>query len=144
MFGSAIAARIPISPSAIANSITLQPDRSRRVRKGGMGRGIPEVGRLAQTRYTADVGTGLKVTCPPARCEVAPITGISPMLVVGLTGDIASGESTVARALAARGVTVIDADVLARAAVGPGSAALSRSVTRWGPALLGADGAVHR
>ncbi|HLA90953.1 MAG TPA: dephospho-CoA kinase [Gemmatimonadaceae bacterium] len=75
---------------------------------------------------------------------MAQITGISPMLVVGLTGNIASGKSTVARALAARGVTVIDADVLARAAVGPGSAALSRIVTRWGPALLGADGALDR
>lgn len=66
------------------------------------------------------------------------------MLVVGLTGNIASGKSTVARALSARGVTVIDADLLARDAVGRGSSALSRIVTRWGPDVVGADGALDR
>jgi dephospho-CoA kinase len=66
------------------------------------------------------------------------------MLVVGLTGNIASGKSTVARLLAARGVHVIDADVLARQAVGPGSPALAHIVERWGRDVVGADGALDR
>lgn len=66
------------------------------------------------------------------------------MLVVGLTGNIASGKSSVARMLAARGVRVIDADVLAREAVGPGSPALARIVERWGRDVVGVDGALDR
>jgi dephospho-CoA kinase len=66
------------------------------------------------------------------------------MLVVGLTGNIASGKSSVARMLAARGVHVIDADILAREAVGPGSPALARIVERWGRGTVGADGALDR
>lgn len=66
------------------------------------------------------------------------------MLVVGLTGNVGSGKSSVARSLAARGVRVIDADLLAREAVSPGSPALARIVARWGPLVLGADGALDR
>lgn len=66
------------------------------------------------------------------------------MLVVGLTGNIGSGKSTVARLLESRGVRVIDADVLAREAVAIGSPALGRIVARWGRGVLGADGALDR
>ncbi|MFI5310116.1 MAG: dephospho-CoA kinase [Gemmatimonadales bacterium] len=66
------------------------------------------------------------------------------MLVVGLTGNTGSGKSTVSRALIALGVNVIDADVLARAAVLPGSAALSQIVERWGPHVLASDGTLDR
>lgn len=66
------------------------------------------------------------------------------MLVVGLTGNIASGKSSVARMLAARGARIIDADVLAREAVGPGSPALARIVERWGRGVVGPDGALDR
>ena len=52
-------------------------------------------------------------------------------LVVGLTGNIASGKSSVARRLAALGATVIDADQLARQAVEAGSPALERIAERW-------------
>lgn len=61
-------------------------------------------------------------------------------LVVGLTGNIASGKSTVARLLADRGATVIDADVLAREAVTPGSAALARIRARWPQVVADDDG----
>ncbi|MDH5233506.1 MAG: dephospho-CoA kinase [Gemmatimonadota bacterium] len=66
------------------------------------------------------------------------------MLMVGLTGNIAAGKSAVADRLAALGVTVIDADVLAREAVRPGTRALRRIVDRWGVQVLAADGSLDR
>lgn len=66
------------------------------------------------------------------------------MLVVGLTGSVGSGKSTVAKLIAARGVPLIDADVLARAAVEPGSPALTAIVRRWGRDTLGPDGSLNR
>ena len=66
------------------------------------------------------------------------------MLLVGLTGGIGSGKSTVARMLAARGAVVIDADVLARQAVEPGTSGLDAVVARFGDSLLGPDGSLDR
>ena len=66
------------------------------------------------------------------------------MLVVGLTGSIGSGKSTVARLLGARGVPVIDADVLAREVTAPGSPALAAIVARWGPGVRTPNGALDR
>ena len=65
-------------------------------------------------------------------------------LLVGLTGNIASGKSTVARRFAARGATLIDADVLARQAVQPGSAAYTQIVERWGADVIAPDGVLDR
>jgi dephospho-CoA kinase len=66
------------------------------------------------------------------------------MLLVGLTGNIASGKSTVAQMLSERGATVIDADVLARRAVEPGTPGYRRIVERWGDAVLAPDGHLDR
>jgi dephospho-CoA kinase len=66
------------------------------------------------------------------------------MLLVGLTGNIASGKSTVSQLLAERGATIIDADVLARRAVEPGTPGHRRIVERWGDAVLAADGQLDR
>ena len=66
------------------------------------------------------------------------------MLIVALTGNIASGKSSVAASLAARGATLIDSDAAARAAVAPGSAALGAIVTHFGQGILLADGALDR
>jgi dephospho-CoA kinase len=66
------------------------------------------------------------------------------MKVLGLTGGIASGKSTAGRMLAAAGVPVIDADVLARQAVAPGSAGLRAVVDRFGDGVLAADGTLDR
>lgn len=66
------------------------------------------------------------------------------MLLVGLTGNIASGKSTVARLLAERGATIIDADILARRAVEVGSPAYDAIVARWGTSVLAPDGALDR
>ncbi|MEZ0234382.1 MAG: dephospho-CoA kinase [Actinomycetota bacterium] len=66
------------------------------------------------------------------------------MLLVGLTGGIGSGKSTVARMLAARGAVVIDADVLARQAVELGTSGLDAVVARFGDGVLGPDGSLDR
>jgi len=66
------------------------------------------------------------------------------MILIGLTGNIASGKSEVARMLADRGATVIDADVLAREAVQPDTQALRDIVKRWGKEVLDDDGSLNR
>lgn len=66
------------------------------------------------------------------------------MLLVGLTGGIGSGKSTVARMLAARGAVVLDSDVLAREAVEPGTSAFDAVVARFGDGVLGSDGSLDR
>jgi len=66
------------------------------------------------------------------------------MLLIGLTGNIASGKSTVAHLLAARGATIIDADVLARRAVEEGTPAYREIIDRWGKDVLGPDGHLDR
>lgn len=66
------------------------------------------------------------------------------MLIVGLTGNIAAGKSAVAARLAAHGAPIIDADLLAREAVAPGSAALAAIAARFGPQMLAPDGSLDR
>jgi len=65
------------------------------------------------------------------------------MVRVGLTGGIASGKSMVADALAARGAIIIDADVLAREVVEPGTPALAAIIDRFGAQVL-RDGQIDR
>ena len=60
--------------------------------------------------------------------------------VIGLTGGIASGKSTVARMLAERGAAIVDADLLARQVVEPGQPALAELVARFGPSILRPEG----
>jgi dephospho-CoA kinase len=64
--------------------------------------------------------------------------------VVGLTGGIASGKSTVGRAFAALGVPVVDADQLAREVVAPGTDGLAEIARTFGPGVLLADGSLDR
>ena len=63
---------------------------------------------------------------------------------IALTGGIATGKSYVASRLRARGVPVIDADVLAREAVAPGSEGLRAVVDRFGADVLTPDGSLDR
>jgi dephospho-CoA kinase len=65
------------------------------------------------------------------------------MVRVALTGGIASGKSMVAAGLAARGAIIIDADVLAREVVEPGTAVLAAIIDRFGPQVLN-DGRLDR
>ncbi len=64
--------------------------------------------------------------------------------VIGLTGGIASGKSTVARLLVARGAAVVDADLIARQVVEPGQPALAELVARFGAEILTAEGRLDR
>lgn len=66
------------------------------------------------------------------------------MLLVGLTGGIGSGKSTVARMLEKRGAIVFDADVLARQAVAPGTPGFEKVVERFGPNVLAPGGGLDR
>lgn len=65
------------------------------------------------------------------------------MLRVALTGGIASGKSLVAAELAARGAVIIDADVLAREVVEPGTPALAAIIDKFGPQIM-RDGKLDR
>lgn len=63
---------------------------------------------------------------------------------VGLTGNVASGKSTVARVWAGTGVPVMDSDLLARRAVEPGSTGLREVVEAFGAEILQPDGTLDR
>ncbi len=63
---------------------------------------------------------------------------------VGLTGGVASGKSTVSAILAQLGAVVIDADLLAREVVAPGTEGLAAVVEEFGPDVLGPDGGLDR
>jgi dephospho-CoA kinase len=64
--------------------------------------------------------------------------------MVGLTGGIGSGKSTVAQMLVGRGAIVVDADLIAREVVEPGKPALTALVEAFGPEILQPDGALDR
>ena len=66
------------------------------------------------------------------------------MLLIGLTGGIGSGKTTVARMLASRGAVVLDSDQLARAAVEPGTPGFDAVVTRFGGDVVCDDGSLDR
>jgi dephospho-CoA kinase len=66
------------------------------------------------------------------------------VLLVGLTGGIGAGKSTVSDLLAARGAVIVDADVVARAVVDPGQPALAKLVERFGAGILDTDGLLDR
>jgi dephospho-CoA kinase len=66
------------------------------------------------------------------------------MRLIGLTGGIATGKSTVDRMLTRRGATVIDADALAREAMRPGEPTLDRVVERFGEDVRRPDGTLDR
>ncbi len=66
------------------------------------------------------------------------------MLLVGLTGGIGAGKSTVARMLAERGAVVIDADDLARRAIDRGTPGFDAVVETFGPDVVSKDGSLDR
>jgi dephospho-CoA kinase len=66
------------------------------------------------------------------------------LILVGLTGGIGSGKSTVASRLVERGAILIEADALAREVVEPGRPAYARVVERFGDEVVTADGSLDR
>lgn len=66
------------------------------------------------------------------------------MFLVGLTGGIASGKSTVASMLESLGAEIIDADIIAREVVEPGTDGLSKVVAAFGDSVLQSDGSLSR
>lgn len=66
------------------------------------------------------------------------------MLTVGLTGGIGAGKSEVARLLASYGAVLVDADLIAREVVEPGSEGLAAVVAAFGTQVLAADGSLDR
>ncbi|MHB8719446.1 MAG: dephospho-CoA kinase [Candidatus Dormibacteria bacterium] len=66
------------------------------------------------------------------------------MRLVGLTGGIATGKSTVAAMLASHGAAIVDADALAREVVEPGEPAFGEIVATFGPAVVDASGRLDR
>lgn len=67
-----------------------------------------------------------------------------PVLLVGLTGGIGSGKSTVSAALAARGAVVVDADAIVRELQEPGTPVLAAMVERFGDDIVRPDGSLDR
>ena len=66
------------------------------------------------------------------------------MLLVGLTGGIGSGKSTVSALLAERGAVVVDADAITRELQQPGTPVFAAMVERFGPGIVAADGTLDR
>lgn len=66
------------------------------------------------------------------------------MIVVGLTGGVGSGKTTVGAMLARRGAVVVDADAIARDALRPGGPAFAAVLERFGTRMLAADGSLDR
>jgi len=66
------------------------------------------------------------------------------VLTVGLTGNIGAGKSTVAELLVARGAELVDADLVARQVVEPGSPAYQPLIDRFGPGILDDEGRIDR
>lgn len=66
------------------------------------------------------------------------------MIVIGLTGGIGAGKSSVSARLAERGAVVLDADAIVRQLQQPGGPVFEAMVDRFGPGIVGADGALDR
>jgi dephospho-CoA kinase len=66
------------------------------------------------------------------------------VLLVGLTGGIGSGKSTVSAMLAGRGAVIVDADAITRSLQQPGQPVFEAMVERFGPGIVGADGLLDR
>jgi dephospho-CoA kinase len=92
----------------------------------------------------SEEGSGTEArSAPSEQSERGNQKATGKMVRVGLTGGIASGKSLVAAELAARGAMVIDADVLAREVVEPGTPGLAAVLDRFGTQVL-IDGRLNR
>jgi len=65
-------------------------------------------------------------------------------VIIGLTGSIASGKSTVAKMIESYGLPIVDADVVARQVVEPGTLTLKKIAEAFGPEVIAQDGSMDR
>lgn len=65
-------------------------------------------------------------------------------MIIGLTGGIASGKSTVSALLVSKGARLVDADVIAREIMLPGHEVLAAAVKQFGSEILSSDGTLNR
>lgn len=65
-------------------------------------------------------------------------------MIIGLTGSIASGKSTVAKMIESYGLPIVDADVVARQVVEPGTPTLKKIAESFGPEVIAHDGSMDR
>ncbi len=65
-------------------------------------------------------------------------------MIIGLTGSIASGKSTVAKMMTALGLPIVDADIVARDVVEPGTKTLTLIAENFGEDILLEDGSLNR
>ncbi len=65
-------------------------------------------------------------------------------MIIGLTGSIASGKSTVAKMIESYGLPIVDADVVARQVVEPGTPTLNKIAEAFGPEVIAHDGSMDR
>ena len=65
-------------------------------------------------------------------------------MIIGLTGGIGSGKTAVSDMLSAKGIDVVDADIVARQVVEPGSSTLNQIATEFGQEFIQADGTLNR
>ncbi|MEH6649353.1 MAG: dephospho-CoA kinase [Motiliproteus sp.] len=72
------------------------------------------------------------------------MTDKSSATIIGLTGGIGSGKTTVANCFAERGITLVDTDLIARQVVEPGQSALLKIADHFGAQTLNADGSLNR
>jgi dephospho-CoA kinase len=84
------------------------------------------------------------LACGAVDDDVHAARGRNDVFLVGLTGGIGSGKSTVAARFRARGWEVIDADAVAREIVEPGEPTLAALAERFGAGILRADGSLDR
>ena len=80
----------------------------------------------------------------PSGDRPLPRATLARVLRVGLTGGIGAGKSTVTRRLAERGAVVVDADLLAREVVAPGSDGLAEVAATFSSGVVAADGSLDR
>lgn len=65
-------------------------------------------------------------------------------MIIGLTGSIASGKSTVVKMIESYGLPIVDADVVARQVVEPGTTTLKKIAEAFGPEIIAHDGSMDR
>jgi dephospho-CoA kinase len=101
-------------------------------------------GRLAAAAVAVPAALLLHKNFAVLSAAIALLLLSKRLVCVGLTGGIAAGKSAVAEELRQQGAVVIDADVVARDVVEPGTPALTKLVRQFGSAILNEDGTLNR